>query len=427
MSVSQSNMISLFYEDENSKKRIISFLDQYNQLYEKTFGKDHLYLGGFPLDQMYYYESEEVNVVYVYINGRRAWYWGVTPLCFSVFLESGICSKVVWNEFNDNGIIRLYQNKTSGEDAFYNWKAYAFDYQEKNMFDGGLEYFIEEYQSEHEDDDDEEYDDHDEEYWRDKLHDEYPGGLIEEYTDKVLSGEIEVNWCNPLNDELEIDREEYDTISDYDDGDDDDDDDEEDDDLDDDDDLDEEEDDLDEEDEDEDEDYLNDGGNCSFCPNCGARVEQGSKFCCECGASLSSDGNASNSSMAAMLSAKCREILASINNAHIYSVGHLDDDKVSNAIRSYAQGVDPNEILLQVDETAGGAGTEGCIIANTALYAKGLLDFEPRQLPLTPGLRFSSMSKQLYCNGEKVMTFLMAGSDIEKIAAFLNALVESSK
>lgn len=143
----------------------------------------------------------------------------------------------------------------------------------------------------------------------------------------------------------------------------------------------------------------------AFCENCGAKLAPGARFCEECGAPVA---DVSEAEATQEKSVRLSERPAFCENcgAKLAPDAHFCEE---------CSVIVADEIE---EDVADGYSN------HTSRRASGLLDYAPRQLPLTPDLKFSSRLKQLYCNGEKVMTFLMAGSDIEEIAAFLNALVE---
>ena len=141
MSVCQTNYIRLYLHDKGSKNKIREFVEKYNKLYLDSFGESHIFLGGFPIYKMDYPEYSVENDEYcvVYVHSKSAWVWGGTASFFSPFLDSGICSKIVWCVYQDNGINTIYLNEETGGNACNEWHKYVFNSDAKGLSDFSLE------------------------------------------------------------------------------------------------------------------------------------------------------------------------------------------------------------------------------------------------------------------------------------------------
>ncbi len=72
---------------------------------------------------------------------------------------------------------------------------------------------------------------------------------------------------------------------------------------------------------------------------------------------------------------------AHADNSSVYLGSHVPAKKVAAAIKEYAAGVDPSQVLLFVDTTLFGSGKEGFLITSQAVYTKPSMG-QARVLPL---------------------------------------------
>ncbi len=115
-------------------------------------------------------------------------------------------------------------------------------------------------------------------------------------------------------------------------------------------------------------------------------------------------------------------------DSKIFFAPNIPANKLSNALLAFANGVDPNEVCLLVDDTVFGNSKDGFIITQTHLYCKGLNALEGksvdisniRSVALTHGTIFSD----LFINDNKFCSFSQSDkANREIVAQIIQALI----
>ena len=139
MSVFESDTIVFHGTTQKSRKIIRGFLQGYNDLFKKHFGKDEetcIYVGGTPtlgfrldwdLTPGRFPEDEGYLVVGLHPFDQTACDWGNSIAFLSIFLEQQLCTKITWHQYVAEGCTNYIYMNDSQEDAAFSWKSIKFE------------------------------------------------------------------------------------------------------------------------------------------------------------------------------------------------------------------------------------------------------------------------------------------------------------
>ena len=120
------------------------------------------------------------------------------------------------------------------------------------------------------------------------------------------------------------------------------------------------------------------------------------------------------------------DILMTIHDSKVFYGRNLDSKKVNNALGEYVSDkIEPEDVLVQVDDTVFGNAKDGCIITLNKIYVKDVND--TRSAVITPntvwGLKKGLFSKSILMDGEVIFTYTQPETAaMEKLVKALNAL-----
>ncbi len=138
MSVFESDTIVFHGTTKESRKKIRGFLQGYNDLFKKKFGKDEevsIYVGGIPTlgfemdwdlgDR--FPEDEGYLIAGIRPFNKKAYDWGNSIAFLSIFLEQHLCTKITWHQYRAQGCPNCIYMNDSQEDADFSWKSLKFE------------------------------------------------------------------------------------------------------------------------------------------------------------------------------------------------------------------------------------------------------------------------------------------------------------
>jgi hypothetical protein len=120
------------------------------------------------------------------------------------------------------------------------------------------------------------------------------------------------------------------------------------------------------------------------------------------------------------------DILMTIHDSKVFYGRNLDSKKVNNALGEYVSDkIEPEDVLVQVDDTVFGNAKDGCIITLNKIYVKDVND--TRSAVITPntvwGLKKGLFSKSILMDGEVIFTYTQPETAaMEKLVKALNAM-----
>jgi hypothetical protein len=114
-----------------------------------------------------------------------------------------------------------------------------------------------------------------------------------------------------------------------------------------------------------------------------------------------------------------------IQDEHIFFHPNIPSKKLHNALKAYAAGVQPQDVLILIDNTAWGKAKNGGLLTVTEFYAHNILQ-KPKHVTLTDidsiSFKAGKMDNEIYINR---MSFLStAQPSTESMALFTHLLEE---
>ena len=176
------------------------------------------------------------------------------------------------------------------------------------------------------------------------------------------------------------------------------------------------------------------------CPSCGAPSADGTKLCEYCGAPMPAPvAPAAPAAPAAAdddddmfeMPDEVIDLFCDIEDDNIFCCYNddFDEDKLNNAVRKYARGIDLDYLLVQVDDTVFGSADEGCLITPDMIYVNDTSGMRKRQI--TPDSEWAVKSRflaggVLLLDGEEIFAFTQPSNDsMAQLAEALNAMCEA--
>ena len=119
------------------------------------------------------------------------------------------------------------------------------------------------------------------------------------------------------------------------------------------------------------------------------------------------------------------DLLEELFEDSIYTAPDIPDKKLKNALRSFAPGVEPKDVLLLADDTVFGSAKEGLIITRDAVYGKESWEC-PRKIQLFKNTTVSVKGSKVLCiNNYDFITLTQHKDHYSKLAAVIRAVCAS--
>ena len=100
------------------------------------------------------------------------------------------------------------------------------------------------------------------------------------------------------------------------------------------------------------------------------------------------------------------DLFSNIGDPHIFIAPNIPATKLHNALESYAHGINPEDVLVLVDDTFWGGAKEGIIVTKRKLFCKQFMR-SPVAIALTAETKISlTYNRDLHVDGRKVHIFI---------------------
>ncbi len=163
------------------------------------------------------------------------------------------------------------------------------------------------------------------------------------------------------------------------------------------------------------------------CPKCNNRISANADSCPICRAYFNEPNTISYEQYIGTISMYSKKLIDKDLASSLYFAPDIPEDKLANAINTYAEGVIDDQVIALYDDTLFGSAKEGFIITTAGIYWKDML-FDPLSI------NFSSISsaKVVHKKKDKVLIVEYQSGHIQefepitvkadKLAEFLNAI-----